>query len=94
MFPYCQLCDSARRHTGEQLSAAYDGQTFTAPRHPEDLNSFTSVTLTDISGARQAAGRLDALRADHDQRRDRQREYRNTPGPLSFDGKSFGLTVK
>jgi hypothetical protein len=56
MFPYCQLCDSARRHTGEQLSAAYDGQTFTAPRHPEDLNSFTSVTLTDISGHARPLG--------------------------------------
>ena len=43
-------------HLGDVWLAAYDGQAFTAPKHQEDLNSFTSVTLTDTSGRTKALG--------------------------------------
>jgi hypothetical protein len=81
-------------HLGDVWLAAYDGQTFTAPRHPEDLNSFTSVTLTDTSGHTRPLGDWTHFERIMTSDGTVKGNTEITPGPLSFDGKSFGLTVK
>jgi hypothetical protein len=81
-------------HLGDVWLAAYDGQTFTAPRHPEDLNSFTSVTLTDTSGHTKPLGDWTHFARVMTSDGTVNGNTEITPGPLSFDGKSFSLTVK
>ncbi len=43
-------------HLGDVWLAAYEGGTFTAPKRPEELNSFSSVALTDTSGRPRPLG--------------------------------------
>jgi hypothetical protein len=81
-------------HLGDVWLAAYDGQTFTAPRRPEDLNSFTSVTLTDTSGHTKPLGDWTHFARVMTSDGTVNGNTEITPGPLSFDGKSFSLTVK
>ena len=79
---------------GFEVLAAYDGQTFTAPSHAQDLNSFTSVTLTDTSGHTRPLGDWTHFERIMTSDGTAHGNTEITPGPLSFDGKSFGLTVK
>ncbi len=81
-------------HLGDVWLAAYDGQTFTAPRRPEDLNSFTSVTLTDTSGHTRPLGDWTHFARIMTSDGTAKGNTEITPGPLSFDGKSFSLIVK
>jgi hypothetical protein len=81
-------------HLGDVWLAAYDGQAFTAPKHQEDLNSFTSVTLTDTSGRTKALGDWTHFQRIMTSDGTSKGNTEITPGPLSFDGKSFSLTVK
>lgn len=81
-------------HLGDVWLAAYNGQTFTAPRRPEDLNSFTSVTLTDTSGHTRPLGGWTHFERIMTSDGTAEGNTEIVPGPLSFDGKSFGLTVK
>ena len=81
-------------HLGDVWLAAYDSQTFTAPRRSEDLNSFTSVTLTDASGHTRPLGDWTHFQRIMTSDGTAQGKTEITPGPLSFDGKSFSLTVK
>jgi hypothetical protein len=81
-------------HLGDVWLAAYEGQAFTAPKHQEDLNSFTSVTLTDTSGRTKALGDWTHFQRIMTSDGTVKGNTEITPGPLSFDGKSFSLTVK
>jgi hypothetical protein len=81
-------------HLGDVWLAAYNGQTFTAPRRPEDLNSFTSVTLTDTSGRTRPLGDWTHFERIMTSDGTAAGNTEIVPGPLSFDGKSFSLTVK
>jgi hypothetical protein len=81
-------------HVGDVWLAAYDNQPFTAPKRAEALNSFTSVTLTDTSGRTRALGEWTHYQRIMTSTGTQQGTTEITPGPLSWDGKSFGLTVK
>jgi hypothetical protein len=81
-------------HFGDVWLAAYQGQAFTAPRHQENLNSFTSVSLTDTSGRTRALGDWTHFERIMTSDGTAKGNIEITPGPLSFDGKSFSLTVK
>lgn len=81
-------------HFGDVWLAAYEGQAFTAPRHQESLNSFTSVTLTDTSGHTRPLADWTHFERIMTSDGTVKGNTEITPGPLSFDGKSFSLTVK
>ncbi len=81
-------------HVGDVWLAAYDGQAFTAPKHQENLNSFSSVTLTDTSGHTRPLGDWTHFERIMTSDGTSKGNTEITPGPLSFNGKSFGLTVK
>jgi hypothetical protein len=81
-------------HFGDVWLAAYDGQAFTAPKHPEDLNSFTSVSLTDTSGRSRPLGDWTHFQRIMTSTGLSGGTAEITPGPLSWDGGSFSLTVK
>jgi hypothetical protein len=81
-------------HLGDVWLAAYDGQAFTAPRRPTDLNSFSSVTLTDTSGRTKPLGDWTHFERVMTSTGTNTGQAEITPSPLSYNGQSFSLTVK
>lgn len=83
-------------HLGDVWLAAYQGQTFTAPKRPAALNSFSPVTLTGTSGGARPLGDW-----THFQRAmtgtgtgTSSGQAGITPSALGWDGDSFSLTVE
>jgi hypothetical protein len=81
-------------HLGDVWLAAYDGQTFTAPRRPQNLNSFTSVTLTDTSGHTRPLGDWTHFERIMTNGGTSSGQVEIAPSALSYNGQSFSLTVK
>jgi hypothetical protein len=81
-------------HLGDVWLAAYEGQTFTAPKRPEELNSFSSVTLTDTSGRTRPLGDWTHFQRIMTSTGTSSGLAEITPSALGWDGDSFGLTVK
>ncbi|HXP53853.1 MAG TPA: hypothetical protein VN847_02810 [Streptosporangiaceae bacterium] len=81
-------------HFGDVWLSAYDGSGFTAPKRQEDLNSFTSVSLTDTSGHTRPLSGWTHFQRIMTSNGSSTGTVEITPGPLSWDGGSFGLTVK
>ena len=81
-------------HLGDVWLAAYNGQPYTKPNHPEQLNSFSDVTLTDTSGRTRALGDWTHFPRIMTSNGQSTGQVEIAPSPLGWDGKSFGLTVK
>jgi hypothetical protein len=82
-------------HFGDVWLSAYGSpSSFTPPKHPEDLNSFTSVSLTDTSGRDRALGDWTHFERVMTSNGTSSGTAEITPGPLGWDGGSFSLTVK
>jgi hypothetical protein len=93
-YKYATAPQLTTAHFGDVWLAAYDGQTFTAPKHPEDLNSFTSVSLTATSGRSRPLSSWTHFPRIMTSGGTSRGTVEITPGPLSWDGGSFSLTVK
>ena len=70
------------------------GGTFVASPRPRELNSFSSATLTDTSGHTRPLGEWTHYRRIMTSNGAANGKTEITPSPLSFNGKSFSLTVK
>jgi hypothetical protein len=81
-------------HFGDVWLAAYDNQAFTKPARPEQLNSFSSVSLTDTSGHTRPLGDWTHFERIMTSTGTSAGQAEITPSPLGWDGDSFGLTVK
>ena len=81
-------------HLGDVWLSAYSGGTFTAPRRPEPLNSFSDITLTDTSGRTRALGDWTHFPRIMTSTGTSRGNAEIAPSQLGWDGKSFGLTVK
>jgi hypothetical protein len=81
-------------HLGDVWLAAYSGPGFTAPSHPEQLNSFSDVTLTDTSGRTRALGDWTHFPRIMTSGGTSSGKVEIAPSPLGWDQKSFSLTVK
>jgi hypothetical protein len=82
-------------HFGDVWLSAYGSpSSFTPPKHPEDLNSFTSVSLTDTSGRDRPLGDWTHFERVMTSNGTSSGTAEITPGPLGWDGGSFNLTVK
>lgn len=93
-YKYATAPQLTTAHFGDVWLAAYDNQPFTAPKHPGQLNSFTSVSLTDTSGRSRPLGDWTHFQRIMTSTGLSGGTAEITPGPLSWDGGSFGLTVK
>jgi hypothetical protein len=82
-------------HFGDVWLSAYGSpSSFTPPKHPENLNSFTSVSLTDTSGRDRPLGDWTHFQRIMTSNGTSSGTTEITPGPLGWDGESFSLTVK
>lgn len=81
-------------HLGDVWLAAYEGQAFTPPNRQTNLNSFSSVLLTDASGHTKPLGDWTHFERIMTSTGANTGKVEITPSPLSWDGKSFSLTVK
>ena len=94
--PYSSTTSGAltTAHFGDVWVAAYEGQNFAGPNRPEQLNSFTSVSLTDTSGRTRPLSGWTHFQRVMTNGGTSTAAVEITPGPLGWDGGSFGLTVK
>jgi hypothetical protein len=81
-------------HLGDVWLSAYGGSGFTAPNRPEQLNSFSDVTLTDTSGRTRALGDWTHFPRIMTSNGQSSGQVEIAPSPLGWNGKSFGLTVE
>jgi hypothetical protein len=81
-------------HLGDVWLSAYSGDGFKGPNHPEQLNSFSDVTLADTAGHNRALGDWTHFQRIMTSDGTSKGQVEIAPSPLGWDQKSFGLTVK
>jgi hypothetical protein len=95
--PYASATSGALEtaHFGDVWLSAYGSpSSFTPPKHSENLNSFTSVSLTDTSGRTRPLGDWTHFQRVMTSNGTSSGTAEITPGPFGWDGGSFSLTVK
>lgn len=94
-YHYASAPSLTTAHLGDVwLQTFPSGGTFAGPQRPKELNSFSSVTLTDTSGRTRPLGEWTHYQRIMTSNGTAKGKTEITPSPLFFNGKSFSLSVR